>query len=566
MRVKSGFAAGLFLVLSAAARAGDASPEPALAARVDAIFGEYRRGGSPGCAVAVSRAGETVLADGYGIASLEHGIPITPDTVFDIGSAAKQFTAASIVLLEEDGKLSLDDPLARFVPELPEWARRTTLRQLLHHTSGIRDYTGLLSLAGARTADVTTESEALEMLVRQKGLDFPPGSRYSYSNSGYFLLSVVVARASGRSLREFAAERIFRPLGMTSTRFVDDHREVVPRRATGYSRGGNEGGFRLAASDWEQNGDGGVQTTVKDLLRWDHNFDEPAVGGRRLVDELTTPGKLSSGEAIDYALALRVDRDRGLKRVRHGGSWAGFKAEFLRYPERRVTVVTTCNFREAVPSRYARAVAAILLPELGPPESSGEARRPAASGKPVGRPAEAAPGVYWNAERFERRRVEEDGGKLWYSDGAGARRRALVADGHGGFAVEGSSATVVFEGRGRADKVLVETSPDEPPGVWSLVAARPSPPAPADLARFAGVYYSGELDASYRVVARDGALVLTRRGADPETLAPLFENAFETPGDVGIVLFTKSVDGKAPSFRIGTGSSQLDFARIQLPK
>jgi len=242
--------------------------------KIDGIFSEYRQtdSPSPGCAVALARAGETLFADGYGLASLEHGIPITTETVFDIGSAAKQFTAASIVLLEEDGKLSLDDPLARFVPELPEWARRTTLAQLLHHTSGIRDYTGLLDLAGARTPDWTTDRDALEILARQRGLDFPPGTRYSYSNSGYFLLSLVVERASGKPLKDFAAERIFVPLKMASTRFVHDHRDVVPRRATGYAKR-RGGGWGVAGSDWEQNGDGGLQTTVGDLLRWDHNFD-----------------------------------------------------------------------------------------------------------------------------------------------------------------------------------------------------------------------------------------------------------------------------------------------------
>jgi len=470
------------LGLAGAAWALAAAPpsSPAVTEKMNAIFGDYRRDSTPGCAVAMARDGETVFADGFGMASLELRVPLSADSVFDIGSAAKQFTAASIVLLEQDGKLSLDDPLSRFVPELPEWSRRTSLRQMLHHTSGIRDYTELLPLAGARTADVTTEAEALEMLARQKGLDFPPGTKYSYSNSGYFLLSVVVKRASGRSLRDFAAERIFKPLGMASTRFVDDHREVVPRRATGYAkaRAASANIYRVAASDWEQNGDGGLQTTVGDLLLWARNFDDPKVGGPALVQAMTTPGRLESGESIDYALALRVDRDRGLLRVRHGGSWAGFKAEFLRYPERRVTVVTTCNFREAVPSRYARAAARILLPELGEPEPP-EASR-AASPTPVAAPAVA-------------------------------------------FQVSAASA-----------------------------------------ARFAGAYYSDEIDAIFRVAVRDGGLTLTRRGEDAERLKPVREGVFGSE-ELGPITFRTDARGSVAGFSIGVGESRFDFVRVPLP-
>jgi len=316
------------------------------------------------------------------MASLELGVRNSPDTVFDIGSDAKQFTAASIVLLAQDGVLTLDDEVRKWVPEVPDYGkdRRITLRHLLHHTSGLRDYTDLLPLAGARVEDVTTEREALDLISRQKGLEFTPGTRYSYCNSGYFLLSVVVRRASGKSLRDFAQQRIFTPLGMTSTRFVDDHREIVPRRATGYAR--TRSGYRLATSNWEQNGDGGMLTTVSDLARWDANFDKPlaSVGGPRLIEELTRTFELADGKRVDYGLGLRVDQDGSLRRVRHGGSWAGFKAEFLRYPERRVSVIVLCNRRDAVPSRIARSLAAAEIHDL--PSTPAAEREPAPPAKP----------------------------------------------------------------------------------------------------------------------------------------------------------------------------------------
>jgi N-acyl-D-amino-acid deacylase len=344
---------------------------------------DYDRSDSPGCSVAVVRNGRVSRARAYGMANLELGARNTVDTVFDIGSVAKQFTAASIVLLAQQGALTLDDDIRRWVPEVPDYGSRITLRHLLHHTSGLRDYTELMELAGARVEDVTTEREALALISRQKGVEFAPGARYTYCNSGYFLLSIVMKRASGKSLREFAQERIFGPLGMASTRFVDDHREVVPRRATGYAA--TASGYRLATSNWEQNGDGGMQTTVGDLARWERNFEKPVVGGPRMIEELTRTFELADGKPVEYGLGLRVDHDGELRRVRHGGSWAGFKAEFLRYPDRHLAVIVLCNRRDAVPSRLARTLAAEEIPELRGREAAGTA----AEGPPP--PAAAAP-------------------------------------------------------------------------------------------------------------------------------------------------------------------------------
>ena len=214
---------------SAAAQGQHFAPD----ARVDSIFAAYDRPDAPGCAVGVYRDGRIQYARGYGLADLEHRVPITPATVFDIGSTSKQFTAATILLLEQEGKLSLDDDVRRFLPELPAYERPITIRHLLHHTSGLRDYIGLLRLAGVRTDDVATADDALQMLVRQRALNFAPGDEHLYSNSGYFLLSLIVERAAGRSLRDEARDRIFAPLGMTRTAYLGSYHDVVPDRAIG---------------------------------------------------------------------------------------------------------------------------------------------------------------------------------------------------------------------------------------------------------------------------------------------------------------------------------------------
>lgn len=333
--------------------------DPALAHRVDSVFGRFAAPGSPGCALGVVRDGRLEYARGYGLASIELGVPITPATVFDIGSVSKQFTAMAVVLLAQDGKLSLDDEIQRFLPEIPRYAKPITIRHLLHHTSGLRDYIDLLSASGVQEEMVTGDRDALDILARQKGTNFEPGAEFLYSNTGFFLLSVIVQRAAGVSLREFAAERIFSPLGMAHTQFVNRHDMVVPGKAGSYAMG--KGGFRLALANWEQTGDGAVNTTVEDLLRWDRNFYEPRVGGAGAIRELLTPGVLNDGKPITYALGLNVGSYRGVRAITHGGSWAGFRAQLSRYPDQSTSVIVLCNLAESAPGVLADRVADLLL-------------------------------------------------------------------------------------------------------------------------------------------------------------------------------------------------------------
>jgi len=336
----------------------------AIAARIDSVFQRFTTAGSPGCALGVVRDGAMVYAKGYGLASVELGVPITPATVFDIGSVSKQFTAMSVVLLAQDGKLSLDDEIQRFIPEFPRYARPVTIRHLLHHTSGLRDYIDVLGWSGISDEAVTTDRDALDAIIRQKGANFEPGAEFLYSNSGFFLLSVIVQRASGKSLRDFAAERIFAPLGMSHSQFVDRHDMIVSGKAGSYA-GGPGGGFSLALANWEQTGDGAVNTTVEDLVKWDRNFTTGAVGGTAARKELETTGVLNDGKPITYALGLNVDSYRGVRRVSHGGSWAGFRAQLSRFPERQLSVFTLCNLSNSAPSVLTTAVADLML-DLGP--------------------------------------------------------------------------------------------------------------------------------------------------------------------------------------------------------
>jgi len=343
--------------LSLVARAQE---RPPWAREVDALFARWDRPDSPGCALGVIQDGKLTYARGYGQASLEHSVPITPRTVFDIGSTSKQFTAAAIGLLVQDGKLGVEDEIHDWVTELAPWDAEVTLDHMLHHTSGIPDYLGLMFRAGVDEADLTTPAQALEHLSKVQKLLFEPGSKFEYSNSNFFLLSLVIERASGQPFPELARARLFEPLGMTSTLLMHDHTLVVPHRATGYStRQG--GGFAVAMSDFEQLGDGAVQTSVEDLVRWDANFYSWKVGGEALRQFLHATGKLNDGKPITYARGLFVDVFHGLARVYHGGSWAGYRAQLMRFPEQKTSIVCLCNLADMDPNGLCEQVAGIVL-------------------------------------------------------------------------------------------------------------------------------------------------------------------------------------------------------------
>ena len=290
------------------------------------------------------------------------GVPLTLASVFDIGSTSKQFTAACVLLLQADGDLSVEDPVRRYVDELPACCDSIRLRHLLHHTSGLPDYIALLQQQGHKVVDRTDNDDALDELTGIDGLTFECGSRWQYSNSNYLLLSVIVERVSGLPLAQFARERVFEPLGMKHTHIHESCTELVPNRALAYSKS-LRGGWGLDYSGWEQTGDGAVFATVGDLLTWSRNFETGDVGGPALLAAMAQPGSLDDGSRLDYGTGLIFERLGDRDVVSHGGAWAGYRAELLRVPSERLTVVCLANRGDANPSRLARRIARIALPE-----------------------------------------------------------------------------------------------------------------------------------------------------------------------------------------------------------
>ena len=344
-----------------------------LTAKIDSLFSPWDKHTSPGCALGIIKDGQHIYTRGYGMADLEHDLSISSKSVFYIGSTSKQFVTFSILLLAAEQLLSIDEDIRKYIPEFPEYDKPITIRHLIHHTSGIRDYLTLWRLSGRDYLDYMPEDAVLNMICNQKELNFTPGTQYLYSNSCYFLLSVIVNRVSGKSLREFAQQNIFEPLGMNSSHFHDDNGHIIKNRAFGYMQK-DDGSFRNLIMRFDLVGSGGLYTTVDDLFLWNQNFyQNKLAGGQSIIRTMLTNGRFSNGEEVDYAFALRNDVYRGAKTVSHGGALAGYRAQLLRFPQHRFSVIILSNLANFNPTQMAYKVADVYLAEhLTPVDITGE--------------------------------------------------------------------------------------------------------------------------------------------------------------------------------------------------
>lgn len=327
---------------------------------IDSIFSEWDQPNTPGASLGIIKDGALVYAKGYGLANMEYDIPNSPTSVFRIASTSKQFTAACIVLLAEQGKLSLDATLETYFPGFPEYASKITIKHLLNHTSGIRDYLQVAYLKGLGGDDFYTDKDIMKWLVRQTDLNFAPGDEHLYSNSGYWLLGQIVNKAAGVNMADFAKANLFEPLGMQQTHFHNNHNQIVKNRASGYYPDGN-GGYEISMTSLEMIGDGGIFTTINDVKKWDDAFYNSTVLSNTFWKMMTSQGILNNGEVIDYASGLMIDEYKGLKTIRHGGAFVGYRAELLRFPEQKLSIAIFANRGDVNPSRKANAVADVML-------------------------------------------------------------------------------------------------------------------------------------------------------------------------------------------------------------
>ena len=387
---------------------------------IDNVFADFNSE-TPGCALGVVQSGQLVYGRGYGMANLEHDIPINTTSVFRIGSVSKQFAAAVAALAAMEGYLDLEDPLQKWIPELPDYGEPLTLRHTLNHTSGLRDYITLMSLKGLRGDDFYTVAELIEVQALQEELNFPSGSEYLYSNSGYVLATEAVARAVGKPFKDYAEEVLFRPLQMSHSHFHDDHNHIVPLRADGYSPRGD--GFRTNMTTLDMIGDGGVYTSIDDMVHWVTALEQDGIRSG-LTPILETRGVLNSGEEISYALGQSHGEHRGLATIGHGGSWVGFRADVLRFPSQSTSIVTLCNRADASPSGRAIQVADIVLAEhLAPvseePSLQAEDRRERTEPSEISDPSPYL-GTYYSPELDVNYEFVNTGGSLVVHMGSNA--------------------------------------------------------------------------------------------------------------------------------------------------
>ena len=524
-------------------------------ARVDSVFSAIDGTARPGCALGVSRNGALVYQRGYGMANLETGTAITPASIFHVASISKQFTAMAVALLAQDGRLSLDDDIRKYLPEVPDYGHRITLANLIRHTSGLRDQWNLLGMAGWRfPEDLITEQDVLDIVSRQRELNFTPGDEYSYSNSGYTLLAVVVKLVSGKSLRDFADERIFKPLGMTQTHFHDNHAMVVPGRTSAYEPG-PPGPWKVSIPTFDTYGATSLFTTVGDLLTWEQNFASAAVGGRGVIDAAQRPTTLNNGSALNYGYGLSLETYRGVVAVGHGGADAGYRADVVRFPDQGVAITALCNFSTAGPNGLTRKVADVVL------EGSLQAR-PVAAGPAVSLTLTQAQrdrlaGVYKRRQVDDALRVvAKDSGLVVLPYGI-----PLKATSDTRFFAEGFPVEVVFDGpAGAAIREMRLVVGTEPPRVFDRMA--PFAPSPSQLDAYAGEYYSTELDTRYTVSRKDSVLAVRARKIEPATLVAVFADAFQAVG-AGTIRFERT-RGRVTGFRLSDDRVR-NVAFVRLP-
>jgi CubicO group peptidase (beta-lactamase class C family) len=490
-----------------------------LVKQIDAIFKDWDTPNSPGASVAVIQHGKLVFAKGYGVANLEYNIPIKPETIFHVASVSKQFTAMAVVLLESDGKLALDDDVHKYLPELPDYGNKITIRNLLQHTSGVRDQWQTLALAGWSLQDVITQDQALRLIFRQKDLNFPPGTRNLYSNSGFTLLAEIVARVSGMPFPKFCAERIFTPLHMTRTHFHQDLTQLVPGRAYSYSNAG--AGFAASPLNYAIVGATSLFTTAGDLALWLDNFRDPKVGGPAAVARMQEEGVLSDGTKIKYGLGIALDSYRGLKTISHSGGDAGYRSDVIWFPEQELGVAVLSNLGSFNPDRTAKSVAEVYI---GDKMTHQEAKQSGAEPKYVtmdSKQLEEFAGTYPLPKVSQTLIAVVKDGKLWAAGGLQFELHP-VAPGH--FYCKELQADMEFSPQEHGGMHIKITQP----GAVTEGERVPAAAGTADFLPYTGVYWSDELETQYTFLVRDGVLYARHAHHGEVALAATTKDQFST--------------------------------------
>jgi CubicO group peptidase (beta-lactamase class C family) len=524
-------------------RAQASSLPDSTARAIDRVFNAWSNNDGPGCAVGVSRDGSPIVERGYGMANLETNTPITPASIFHVASVSKQFTAMAIMLLVHDGKLSVDDNIRKYIPEIPDYGTPITIRHLLTHTSGLRDQWSLISLERGRfDEDRITEADVMDVVTRQKALNFTPGAEYLYSNTGFTLLGVIVKRVSGQSLREFADTRIFKPLGMAHSHFHDDYTMLVPGRTSAYVRRG--GAWHVSIPNYDTYGATNLFTTVGDLLKWEANLDEPRVGDPSIIAQMQRPTPLTTGDTSYYGFGLTLATYRGLDVVEHNGADAGYRTYTGRFPGHGVAITVLCNAGSANTTMLARGVADAVLAGSFPKQVAEAIPQGVALSRDQ---LERRAGVYVQPTTLEVVELGVHDGKLAVKQGQNYGPTFVPLDDRR-FRTEGQPFEITFADGEHAGFTRRPVAGRPTVRFERREATALSPKA---LAAFAGSYASEELGGTiYRVTATDSTLAFRTGTSDPVVTRPVFADTFVGQGYT--IQFVRS-HGAVTGFEVTNG-------------
>jgi CubicO group peptidase (beta-lactamase class C family) len=527
-------------------------------ARMDPLFAEWDKRDSPGCALAIVQDGQIAYARGYGMANLEYDIPLMPGSVFHIASISKQFTTMAIALLEQEGQLSFEDDMRKYLPEMPDYGVPITLRHLAHHTSGLRDQWDLLFLAGWREDDLKTNADVLYLASRQKVLNFKPGDEYLYSNTGYTLLALIVERVSGKSFRQFTTERIFTPLQMTQTHFHDDHSMIVKNRAYGYLPK-PDGGFRISIPNFDTIGASSLFTTIEDLARWSNNYAHAIVGGQPVIEKMLKPGVLNDGEMLGYALGVSIAPYRGLRTFGHSGADAGYRSDFIAFPDHGLAIILFCNLGSMNPARLTRKVADVLLEAQLEPVGNA----PVISTNPEA--LKCYTGVYRSLKTDETFQVEARDGQLLLPIVPDFQLALLALDEYRFTAPEWGLEFAFTDGDQQRMEVR-QTGSRRTPRTFERVES--AQPTAAQLEAYIGVYRSDELETSYTVKLENEKLLLFHSKHGSMALLPTTKDGFiAVSSDARAdLVFSRNSEGQIGGFALTTGRVRRQYmSKVLLP-
>ncbi|HKP30062.1 MAG TPA: serine hydrolase domain-containing protein [Gemmatimonadales bacterium] len=533
------------------------------AIRADSVFRLIDRTDVPGCALGVYENGTIRYARGYGLANLENSVPMSPRTVLDVGSISKQFTAMAMLMLEKEGKFKLDDPIRKLFPEMPAYAEGVTWRRALSQTSGLRDLWTMWGQTGRSFQGDTVD--ALNVIYHSAETNYPPGERYLYTNTGWILAAQAVYRLTGKTLNAFAQERIFGPLGMRDTRYLEDRSAIIPNLAESYGPR-DKGGWRVTRNNYDGaiQGAGGVHSTVEDFLRWNNNYDSGTVGGPDILATMTTATTLNSGGPATtgpgqaYAVGLIVGTMRGVRVVQHGGAWGGFRAQFYRFPDQKLAVTTFCNYGNAGPDSLAAKVAAIYLGDRMQPDTAAVWTEALRKGAPADLPVATLrgyQGVWRNVEAGEIRRTRVKGDTLFSGTG---NPTPLVPLGGGRFRTgTGPAAELRFEPETAPTHLTVRTANSSTTFIRADTVALDK----VKLAEYTGDYRSDEVEVIHRWKVEQDSLAVYAGYRRLGALSPQYKDGFTLGGSLVDVVRDKS--GRITGYVVQSGRVRnLKFTRV----